>query len=204
MTLLSAPRIFVSGLFPPGYIFPTFFLLTLLAATVTAWSHCGGMKGAFPPAREIIRGLLLSFVLLILLFPLKVFWFNPFFYSAIAETGNTQELRLIFPETFMPAIALTLWVVGFETLFFQAAAMSFFAKLTKQPGAAILLSTLLRFYVTWLRLVDMGVKNGEALIISHALLMNIISCLLFMRYGLLPPMFFIGGLSIYRWVFLWV
>ena len=203
MTLLASPRIFSSGLFPPFYVIPTFFVMILMTATVTAWSRCAGMKGAFPPAKEIVKGLLIVIALLILLFPPKFFWFNPFFYSAILETGNTEALKLIFPEKIIPAVALTLWVMGFETLFFQAAAMSFFAKLTKHMWSALLLSTLLRFSVTWLRLVDIGIKNGEAIILSHAVLMNIISCLLFMRFGLLPPMLFIGGLSIYRWVFLW-
>lgn len=203
MTLLTAPRIFASGLFPPFYVIPTFFIMILLSATVTAWSRSAGMKGAFPPAREIVKGLLIAFLLLGLLFPPKYFWFNPFFHSAIAATGNMQALRLVFPETLISAIALTLWVMGFETLFFQAAAMSFFARLTNHTWAVLLLSTLLRFYVTLLRIHDIGIKNGTEVILSHAILMNILSCLLFMRYGLLPPMLFIGGLSIYRWVFLW-
>lgn len=203
MTLLASPRIFSSGLYSPFHVIPTFFVMILMTATVTAWSRCAGMKGAFPPAREIVKGLLVVIILLILLFPPKFFWFNPFFHTAISETGNTKALTLIFPETIIPAVALTLWVMVFETLFFQAAAMSFFAKLTKKIWLALLLSSILRLLVTWLRLSDIGIINGEAIILSHAVLMNIISCLLFIRFGLLPPMLFIGGLSVYRWVFLW-
>lgn len=203
MTLLSAPRIFVTGLLPAHYILPTFILLILLMATVTAWGDCAGMKGAFPQTRVIFKGVSHAIFLLVLFLPLKIFWFNPLFYSALEETGNIQALRLVFPESLLSAAALTLWVISFEILFFQGAAMSFFAWLTHRLWAALLLSSLLRLYVTWLRLAEAGIKSDAPLILSHAVLINLISCLLFMRYGLPAPMLFIGGLSLCRWLFLW-
>ena len=203
MTLFSSPRIFASAVLPVYYVIPAFALLTLVAAAVTAWGQCEGMKGAFPQGKTMLYGLVPAFILLILLSPLKLFWLNPLFYSALQETGNVGALRLGFPESVTTGIALTLWTMSFETFFFQAAAMSFFAKLTKHIAAALVLSAMLRFFVTWLRIEGIGIESGQVEILSNAVLMNLLSCLLFMRYGLPAPMLFIGGLSIYRWAFLW-
>ena len=203
MTLLSAPRILASGIYSFRHVISAFAALTLLSAAVTAWGKSAGMKGLFPSAKEVIQGLKLAGLIVILSFPVKVFWFNPALYAAVESTGNTSALILLFPETLLAGMALTLWVMSFETLFFQAAAISFFGRLSRHFLAALILSTLFRGYVSWLKLGNIGVETAEFLILSHALIINVISCLLFARYGLPASMLFIGGISIYRWSFLW-
>ena len=203
MTLLSAPRILGSGLMPFQFVISAFAGLTLLAAMATAWSKSAGMNGLFPPRIVVLRGLLLAAILLIILFPIKVLWFNPLLYTAVEQTGNETALKLLFPDRFISGVALMLWVMSFEVLFFKAAAMSFFARLTNQISAALILSTMLRVFVTWLMISNTGVETGLFLILSHAAFINALSCLMFARYGLPAPMLLAGGLAIYRWIFLW-
>ena len=203
MTLLSAPRILGSGLMPFQFVISAFAGLTLVAAMATAWGKSAGMSGLFPPRIVLLRGLLLASILLIILFPIKVFWFNPLLYTAIEQTGNETALRLLFPDTFISGVTLMLWVMSFEVLFFKAAAMSFFARLTNSISAALILSAMLRVFVTWLKINEIEVEAGLFLILSHAALINLLSCLMFARYGLPAPMLLAGGLAIYRWIFLW-
>ena len=203
MCLLSAPRILTSDIYSLRHVIYAFAALTLLSATVTAWGKSAGMKGLFPSAQEALQGLKLAALIVILFFPIKVLWFNPALYAAVESTGNAGALILLFPETLFAGIALTLWVMSFETLFFQAAAISFFGRLSRHFLAALILSTLFRGYVSWLKLGNIGVETAQFLILSHALIINVISCILFARYGLPASMLFIGGISIYRWTFLW-
>ncbi|MDT8318365.1 MAG: hypothetical protein RQ824_10330 [bacterium] len=203
MTILSAPRILSSGVLPVQFIISAFAGLTLVAAMATAWGRSAGMKGLFPPRFIVLRGLLLAFILLIILLPIKIFWFNPLLYSAVEQTGNGAALRLLFPDTFISGVALMLWVMSFEALFFRAAAMSFFARLTNRLSVALVLSAMLRVFVTWLKISEIGVEDGLFLILSHAAIINLLSCLMFARYGLPAPMLFAGGLAMYRWVFIW-
>ena len=202
MTLLSAPRILGSGLMPFQFVISAFAGLTLLAAMATAWGRSAGMNGLFPPRNIALRGLLLAAILLIILFPIKVFWFNPLLYTIVEQTGNEDALRLLFPDTFTSGVSLVLWVMSFEVLFFKAAAMSFFARLTNRISAAVILSTMLRVFVTSLMINNIGVETSLFLILSHAAFINMLSCLMFARYGLPAPMLLAGGLAIYRWIFL--
>lgn len=199
MTLLSASRILIDSGLPSYYLLSTFFWLILLSAAVTAWGSCTGMRGWLPSVRELLTGLGWAFLLVLILFPAKVFWFNPLLYNAVEATGNYKALGLIFPATLGSGVALTLWVMSFEALFFQAAMMSFFAKLTKSFYAALFFTTLFRAFVTLLKLQEMGVETNEVIILLHAVIINITSCLLFARYGLPAAMLFIGGISVYRW-----
>lgn len=203
MTLLSTPRILSSGIMPFQFVISAFAGLTLVGAMATAWSRSAGMNGLFPATNVILRGLLLATILLIILFPIKVIWFNPLLYSAIEQTGNEHALKLLFPDSFTSGVALMLWVMSFEVLFFKAAAMSFFARLTNSISAALILSAMLRVFVTWLKIGEIGVEADLFLILSHAALINALSCLMFARYGLLAPMLLAGGLATYRWIFLW-
>ncbi len=93
MTLLSAPRILGSGVMPFQFVISAFAGLTLLAAMATAWSRSAGMNGLFPPRSMVLRGLLLAAILLIILFPIKVLWFNPLLYTAVEQTGNETSLK---------------------------------------------------------------------------------------------------------------
>ncbi len=202
MTLFSAPRILSSGAMPFQFVISAFAGLTLVAAMATAWDRSCGMSGLFPPLNIVLRGLLLASILLIILFPIKVFWFNPLLHASVEQTGNKAALRLLFPDTFISGIALMFWVMSFEVLFFKAAAMSFFARLTNSLSAALILSAMLRVFVTWLKIGEIGVGTDLVLILSHAALINLLSCFMFARYGLPAPMLLAGGLAIYRWNFL--
>ena len=62
---------------------------------------------------------------------------------------------------------------------------------------------MLRVFVTWLKINEIEVEAGLFLILTHAALINLLSCLMFARYGLPAPMLLAGGLAIYRWIFLW-
>jgi len=203
MTIFSAPRILSSGVMPFQFVISAFAGLTLVAAMATAWSRSAGMNGLFPPRNILLRGLLLASILLIVLLPIKVFWFNPLLYAAVERTGDETALRLLFPDTLTSGIALMLWVMSFEVLFFKAAAMSFFARLTNSLSAALILSAMLRVFVTWLKISEIGVEEGLFLILAHAAFINVLSCLMLARYGLPAPMLLAGGLAIYRWNFLW-
>ena len=203
MTLFSVPRILSSGVMPFQFVISAFAGLTLVAAMATAWSRSAGMKGLFPTTDVILRGLLLAAMLLIILFPIKILWFNPLLYAAVEQTGNETALRLLFPDNFISGVALMLWVMSFEVLFFKAAAMSFFARLTNSLSAALILSAMLRVFVTSLKIGEIGVGADLLLIFSHAAIINVLSCLMFARYGLPAPMLLAGGLAIYRLNFLW-
>lgn len=203
MTLFSAPRILTSGLMPFQFVISAFAGLTLVAAMATAWGKSAGMRGLLPPHNVVLRGLKFAAIFLIVLLPIKVLWFNPLLYAAVEQRGNEVALRLLFPDSLASGVSLMLWVMSFEVLFFKAAAMSFFARLTKSLSAALILSAMLRVFVTWLKISEIGVEDGLLLILSHAAIINALSCLMFARYGLPAPMLFAAGLAIYRWNFLW-
>ncbi len=201
MTLLSLPRVLTDGVLPPYFILFTLLWLVMLAAAVTAWGRCAGMAAYFPSGKRVVKGLLWALLLVVLSFPVKVYWFNPLLLGALEMTGNEKAVGLVFPATLISGAELTLWVMSFEVLFFQAATLSFFAKLLKSFYPALFFTAIFRALVTLLKLRELGVESGEAVILFHAIIVNVVSCLLFSRFGLPASMLFIGGISLYRWRF---
>lgn len=202
MTVMSTPRIILAGL-PVSYIAAAYAGLILFGGMATAWSHYAGMKGLVASRRETLTGLAVAAGLLLLLVPVQAKCLNPVFKEKLVSIGNTDALDLLFPKTLKAGIALMLWAMSFEPLFFQAAVMSFFAKLTKQIRVTILLAVMVRLLVAMLKLGEIGIASGDLFILLCVGIVALISCVLFALYGLPAVMLLAGGMVFSRWTFLW-
>lgn len=197
MTLLAAPRILLCGL-PSAFVVAAYCGLFLTGGMATAWSGYAGMKGLFPPFREVSRGFIAVFAILVAVVPVQVFFLNPMLYRVISEAGDQTALDVLFPGTIPTALAFVFWSMSFETIFFRAAAMSFFARLTKRFVPAVLLAVGLGVFVGYLKFDELGIVSNAWPILGMAGLMSAVSCCIFARYGLLPAMVLSGGLVVTR------
>lgn len=203
MTPLTAPRILLSGILPVQYIAASFAALTLLAGMVTAWGRSAGMREFLPSWRTSMAGCGVVMLVLGVFLPMQILIFNPTFQAALVQLDRPVIKRLLFPETVMDGMALVLWAVSFEVLFFQGAAMSFFARLTNSLPTAMICSVLLRMYVAYLKLGEIGLSSGTVFILSVVGLSSMAACLIFARFGLPATMLLAGGMALSRWTFLW-
>jgi hypothetical protein len=202
MALMSAPRIIMSG-FPLSYVLAAYAGLIAFGGMATAWSRYAGMQGLLPPLKRTLTGLAVTLALLVVLMPIQIHFFNPMFHASISLTGNAEALSLLYPQTLGAGIALALWSMSFETLFFRAAVMSFFAKLTKRITLTLLFAVGIRLLVGYLKLGEIGIADGGFVILIFVAIISLISCTIFALYGLPAAMLLSGGLAIARWTFLW-
>jgi len=196
-TALCTPRLVVSPVPADLYIPLAFLLLTLLAGAVTAWGRCGGMVGAFPRGCRVWKWSFWAAVAGVALTPIYACWLDPMLKQALTAAGNTSRLRLQCPDTFSACLAAALWVVGFQVLFYDAAAMSFFSRLTKRWPIALALAVVLRIFITHRQFSTIPV---ESILPFHAMncLASIGGCLFFARAGLPGAATFAFMLSLRR------
>ena len=196
-TALCTPRIVLSPVPADLYIPLAFLVLTLLAGAVMAWGRCGGMVGAFPRGHRIWKWSLGAAVAGGALTPIYAYWLDPMLKQILTAAGNTSRLQLQCPNTFSACLAAALWVVGFQVLFYDAAAMSFFSRLTKRWPIALALAVALRIFVTHRQFSTIPVESVWPF---HAMncLASIGGCLFFARGGLPGATAFAFMLSLRR------
>ena len=202
MVVMSAPRILLSG-FPFSFVIAAYAGLICFGGMATAWSREAGMRGLFPERKVMLRGIVVVVGLLIVIVPLQARFLNPLIYGRIEAAGESTALKLLFPGTIVDGLALMLWAMSFEALFFQGAVMSFFAKLTHRLSLTIILSVAVRVLVAGMKLDDVGVLADSVVVLFLVAIGSAISSTVFAFYGLPAVMLLAGGLSLSRWAFLW-
>lgn len=190
LTLMSAPRILYGGFDPLLFLPAAFISLTLLSGMATAWSRHGRLPGLFPARRALLGGLGAAIALTVVVAPLAYFFIDPVMRQVVADTGSERLLRLEYPESARETIALVLWVAGFQVAFFVAASMSFFARLLHSRWAALAAAVAVRAFVAHLQVARGHLGYGAALFLVDTSATTALSCWLFARFGLLPPVLF--------------
>jgi len=106
-------------------------------------------------------------------------------------------LTLTYPATVGGCLALILWSAGFQTIFLQAAPMSFFARLTRNRSVAFGLCLALRVFIAYRQVVFAGLTDGIGLFVVSAVGAAAAGCILFVRYGLAPAVFLAAILDLH-------
>lgn len=189
VTLMSIPRLDQGGTPQWLYVAIAFLCLTLVAGAATAWGSCGGLVGLFPVGRRLAIGLGAALIGGLALFPVYTQWLDPWLKEALMHAGDADRLQLQFPDTLWKQVAVVLWIAGFQVLFFNAAAMSFFCRLTGRISVAIALAVALRVCVSYIQFASISMDNTLPFHVVHGLTCAI-ACLLFARAGLLPTSLF--------------
>ena len=197
VTLMSVPRLVQTGR-PLGlFVVMTFLVMTLVCGAVTAWSRCAGLAGAVTARRTLMRGAAAAAAVGLGSLPIQVFWLDPLLRHALAGGANHSMAALSYPATVGGCLALILWSAGFQTIFFQAAPMSFFARLTGSRLVALGLCLALRVYVAYRQVVYSGMTDCLGLFVVSAAGTAAVGCVLFARYGLAPAMLLAAALDLH-------
>ena len=199
-TLMSVPRLIQAGVEFWIYLPVVFGGMTLSAAAVTAWSNRAGMCGMFPSRRRMLTGLGIAAVLACTITPIYSCWLDPIFRHAIAATGDRGMLRMRYPVTLGGCITITLWSASFETVFFRAATMSFFARLTGSLWISLIAAVGLRIFVILKQLSTAGIVDAIPLFVVCTVIVSFISCVLFARTGLPGTVLFSVGLNFHLFI----
>lgn len=188
--LMAAPRIFELAGDSLGVLLAVsaFPLLTIVAGCATAWGGAGGMAGPFPEWRRALPWTAGAVLAGGLALP-AMLWYDSFLQLALAEG---DPLRLIFavPQTPQSAVALMLWSAGFETVLFQAGAMSFVARLTGRGDAAIAAGTAFKLFVFLLKCGESGFGPVTVLSAVGVTAVTGFTCVLYARAGFPAAMAF--------------
>lgn len=196
VTLLAIGRLQQSDMPLLTGVVMLFVSMTLVCATVTAWGRQAGMAGVWTSGRTLRRGLLAALALGLALWPVFLLWLDPRIRAVLASAQDGDLLRLAFPPTTGTRLALILWALGFQTLFLLAAPMSVAARLTDNGYAALGLCALFRIYVAHRQVVENGLTGHMTLLTAPPVVIGLIGCLLFSRFGLAPAMFFAAVLDL--------
>lgn len=190
ITMMAVPRILQGRMDPYVFVPAAFFATTLLAGAGTAWEKYGGMCGMFPNKRRLLAGMAIACMLAALLIPVQLLWIDPAFLTALRCLGDSELIRLRFPPTIAGRLALVLWVAGFETLFFQVGAMSFFARLGGNQWIAVTAVCAFRMFVTSKFMAQYGIVDSTSILMAAAAVSAALSCALYARTGLPASMVF--------------
>jgi len=197
VTLLSVPRI-VQGALPLDLYIPAALIgMILVAGAATAWSREAGMAGLFPHWRLMVTGVGIAVMISLLAVPIQHAWIDPRTKTALAATGNAHLMALRYPGTMGGCVTVMLWSASFETVFFYAATLSFFARLTNRLWVAVALTVALRLFVSMQQMSGTGVFDAIVLMLVATGVVATAACLLFAGTGLIPTMMLAAGLDLH-------
>jgi hypothetical protein len=194
VTCMAIPRILQTAQSLAFYLPATFVSLMLVAGAVTAWGSRGGMVGPLPAWRRLLAGVGVAALLVLVWLPLAT-PMDALLRQALTASGKAGLIQLAYPNTPGGCWALLLWSAGFETLFFQGAAMAFVARITGRQDVAIIGAVALRVYVTHRKLTMEGLAPVPPVALYLSALSSLVACLLFARGGLPAAMTFAAGVS---------
>jgi len=196
-TVMSVGRL-VEGQRPLGLFIPlTFCAMMFVGGAVTAWGRRAGMAGLAADRRTLGTGVILAVLLALLALPVVRYGLDPVLRSALRDAAGPTASQLSFPGTLHGCLASLLWTAGFQTLFFVAAPMALFARLTNRQSVALALTLAFRAYVMHRQLVEAGVTAAVPLFYLQALAGTLAGAFLFARYGLAPAMVLAAGLDLH-------
>jgi hypothetical protein len=158
--------------------------MTLVSAAATAWGDQGGLRGLFPERRYVIRGLMAALLFGIIALTLKVRLTDPILKLSLPP----KMLALSFPATAAGLAGIILWAAGFENMFFNVAATSYFTRLSHNMWLAVALSASFRTFVASRLLMSAGIESP--LLLSLNAVSCLIACTLFATSGLPAAMLF--------------
>lgn len=182
--LTSLPRIADAGLAMSTYLPAAFLAMTLVSAAATAWGDQGGMRGLLPERKYLLRGLTAALLFGLIALVLKVWLTDPILKARLPP----KMLALSFPATSVGLIGIILWASGFENMFFNVAATSYFTRLSQNMWLAVALSAAFRTFVSSRLLMSAGIESP--LLLSLNAVSCLIACTLFARSGLPSAMLF--------------
>ncbi len=190
ITLMAVPRIVIGGLDRFAAIAVAFMAMTLIVHFALTWQRSAGMAGMFPARRVCLAGIAVAALLGSLLLLIRLVWLDPVYKYALTRGGEEAIFVLRYPDTAAGALALVLWATGFETVFFLAGAVSFFARLTRRSWAAVVGAVAVRMLVTWLQLSLSAAPETTPLFMVGVAAATAIGALIYMRAGLPAAMVF--------------
>ncbi len=193
VAVMSIPRILEGGLDPWFYIPSAFVGLTLVAGIASAWSKCAGMAGLWPEKARWLPGVGVAVLLASVILPLAVA-LDPMFKDAFVAAGDETAVQLQYPDHPGGVMALVLWAVSFETLFFVAASAAFFGRLFNRKWLAVAGPVALRVCVTYYQLTTGNVTEGELLLLFGVGATTTGACVLFVNFGFPAPAVFVAVL----------
>lgn len=192
---MAVPRLLQGGEPAWLYVGLAFLCMTFVAGAATAWGTTAGMVGLFPCRRRLVAGLIAGAVAGLVLIPVFVLWLDPWHKEALLRLDDTARLGLQFPDTPWQKVAIVLWAAGFQVLFFEAASMSFFCRLTGRLLIALSLAVAFRIFVSHLQMADLPVDSAMPFYLVYGLT-SVTGCVLFARAGLPAASVFAASLAI--------
>jgi len=196
-TAMSVPRIAATGMQLDLYVSGAMLAMTLVCGAVTAWSTKAHMHGLFPSPKRMLLGIGIAVLLVALLTPPYHTAVNPILRAALEQTGDTRMIELRYPLTNQGRMSLMLWAGSFEFMFFYAAGMCFFARLTGRQGVAVIMVVLFRVAVSYYQLQVGHVTDCIPIFLFCSALSAATVCLLFAQAGLPAAMIFAMGQNIH-------
>ena len=196
ITLMAVPRIITGGLDLHLCVPVALIAMTLISQAAIAWGHRAGMYGVFPSLERALIGTGLAGIMGLILLVIYFILLDPVFRQAFSTAGAAKQLLLRYPKTIGGALALVLWSAGFETMFFQAGAISFFSRLSNHQWLTITGAVSFRCLITSLQLADAEIIDSVPLFLLGEAASCTLACLLYVRAGLPAAMLFSAVLSL--------
>ena len=198
VSAMAVPRILLGGV-SPGILIPAAFLtMMFVAGAATAWSRKAGMEGLLRDPRRTLTACGAAALAAFALIPLQHIVLEPIFREALAASGDDRWMDLQFPGTMHGWLALVLWSAGFQTLFLDVGPVCLFARLTNRRSAAVALTVAVHVLVVLRQMAVYGVESSLLLLLGSAAVESAMSCVLFVKGGLLPTMIFSAGLQVHH------
>lgn len=158
VTLTAVPRMQLAGVNLGIYIPAGLLSMVAASGVATAWGRYGGLHGFVPHWRRAISGVTIAFGVAML-----AWWpatrLDVALFELLHQAATPSWLTLRYPADPVAVMALLLWVAGFETVFFQAAVISYLARLTRDWRPALAGAVVLRGWI-WHNQIN-GLLDGK-------------------------------------------
>lgn len=169
--------------------------MTLVCGAATAWERKGGLAGLFPDRPVVFKGLAAAILLGVIGLVVYYAWLDKLIFETMKEKLDVVTLQLRYPRTLAGGIALMLWTASFETMFFYAATISFWARIFNNAYAAMAMAVIGRLFVMYIQITGIGLNDSLHIFMLGGAFSAIVSAVLYARSGLLSTMVFNGLLT---------
>ncbi len=158
----------------------------LVGMVLFAWSSRGHLIGLFPGSAHVLKGCGVAVLAAAALIPAYLS-IDPWLRECVLSGNFPHTVGIKYPESLAGIVATAMWDGGFVTVAFTAGAVCYFSRLTGRVGLSLIFILLVQVIMARSQLTGLAWSGPLAMIYGLGVIFRLCSCLLFLRYGLIPP-----------------
>ena len=176
-------------IFSGGMIAASLLCQTLAGLVLFGWGGRAPLPGLFRDRSETLRGAGVSLLVALVIGGVMLL-LDPSLKQAALDGKFDYTVAIKFPDTVWGGVRLILWQLGMSSLLLTAAALVYFVRLSGRVGLSLAVVVVAQGLISAQQLEGFSVSAAFWGVLLIGMISRLLSCLLFLRFGLVGPVVF--------------